>query len=77
LHTKGIAAELYPDAAKLKKQMAYANARKIPYVVLLGENEINEDKLTIKNMVTGEQFKASLEELVSLLVDSLKLKDHH
>lgn len=66
LYRAGIAAEIYPDAAKLKKQMAYANARHIHYMVLVGENEMNEGNLTIKNMVTGEQFKASPEELIKL-----------
>ncbi|MBN2812488.1 MAG: histidine--tRNA ligase [Bacteroidales bacterium] len=66
LYKAGIAAEIYPDAAKLKKQMAYADARHIHYMVLVGENEMNEGNLTIKNMVTGEQFKASPEELIKL-----------
>jgi len=51
----GIRTEVYPDAVKMKKQMAYANAKQIPFVVLAGENEINEGKLTLKNMETGEQ----------------------
>ena len=67
LYQQGIAAELYPDAAKLKKQMAYADSRHIHYVVLAGENEINEGMLTVKNMLTGEQIKVSPDELVKLL----------
>jgi histidyl-tRNA synthetase len=63
LHAGGIAAELYPDAAKLKKQMSYADAKHIPYVVLAGENEIREGLLTVKNMVTGEQTKVVPEQL--------------
>jgi histidyl-tRNA synthetase len=67
LYQQGISAELYPDAAKLKKQMAYADSRHIHYVVLAGETEINEGMLTVKNMLTGEQFKVPPEELVKLL----------
>jgi histidyl-tRNA synthetase len=66
LHKKGISAELYPDAVKMKKQLAYADARKIRFVVLIGENEIKEGTLTVKSMNTGEQFKASMDELVVL-----------
>jgi histidyl-tRNA synthetase len=55
LHEDGISAELYPDAVKLNKQLSYANARHIPYVVLAGENEIRDGMLTVKDMVTGEQ----------------------
>ncbi len=61
----GIRTELFPDATKMKKQMAYANAKQIPYVVLAGENEINEGKLTLKNMVTGEQQMVTVEELIN------------
>ena len=48
----GIRAELYPDAAKMKKQMSYANSKQVPFVALVGENEIKEGKLTLKNMET-------------------------
>jgi histidyl-tRNA synthetase len=67
LHEHGIPAELYPDAAKLKKQMGYADSRHIQYVVLAGENEINEGILSVKNMFTGEQLKATFEELVKVM----------
>ncbi len=60
----GIRAELFPDAAKMKKQMAYANAKQIPFVVLAGDNEIAEGKLTLKNMATGEQMLVTTEELI-------------
>lgn len=63
----GIRSELYPEAAKMKKQMAYANAKQVPYVVLVGENEIAEGKLTVKNMTSGEQQLLSVEELIRLL----------
>ena len=61
---KGIRAEIYPDAAKMKKQMSYANAKQIPFVVLAGENEINEGKLTLKNMETGDQQMLTIDELI-------------
>jgi histidyl-tRNA synthetase len=60
----GIRTEIFPDAAKMKKQMSYANAKQIPYVALAGENEINEGKLTLKNMTTGEQKMVTIEELI-------------
>ena len=63
----GIRSEIYPDTAKMKKQMAYANAKQVPYVVLVGENEMNEGKLTLKNMTTGEQQLLSVEEMIAVL----------
>ena len=63
----GIRAEIYPDAAKMKKQMSYANAKDIPYVALAGENEIAAGKVTLKNMETGEQQMLSPEELINVL----------
>ena len=50
----GIRTEIFPDSTKMKKQMSYANAKQIPFVALAGENEINDGKLTLKNMETGE-----------------------
>ena len=61
----GISVELYPDCAKMKKQMAYANAKGIPFVVLAGESEINQGKVTLKNMLTGDQQLVSAEELIA------------
>ena len=55
LRDKGIACEIYPEAAKMKKQMEYANRRMIPFVVIIGGNELAEQKATIKNMKSGEQ----------------------
>ena len=66
---RGIPAEMYPDAVKMKKQMAYANNNGIRYVALAGENEINENKLTLKDMATGEQRLVSSEELVSIVCE--------
>lgn len=59
----GVSAEIFPDSVKMKKQMAYANAHEIPFVALVGENEMQEGKVTLKNMTTGEQAMASVEEL--------------
>ena len=60
----GIRAEIYPDASKMKKQMAYANAREIPFVALAGESEIAEGKFTFKDMTTGEQMVVSASEMI-------------
>ena len=63
-----IKAELYPDAAKMKKQMTYANKRKIPFVVLVGEEEIKNNEYTLKNMRSGEQNKLSLQALIETVI---------
>ena len=67
LRLAGINAELYPDAAKMKKQMNHANKRKIPFVVLVGEEEVNSSSFTLKNMDLGEQYKCSLPELINYI----------
>lgn len=67
LRMRGIRAEIYPDAVKMKKQMSYANAKQIPFVALAGDNEIAEGKVTLKNMETGEQRLVCAEELVECL----------
>lgn len=67
LRTAGISAELYPDTAKMKKQMAYADSRNIPYVAIIGETELAEGKVTLKNMSTGEQKLLTHEELAAAL----------
>ena len=64
VRSQGIRAEIFPDAAKMKKQMSYANSKQIPYVALAGENEINEGKVTLKNMETGEQHMVTPNELI-------------
>ena len=61
----GIRTEIFPDKAKMKKQMSYANAKNIPYVVLAGENEINEGKLMLKDMQTGEQTLITIDKLIA------------
>ena len=63
----GIRAEIYPDSAKMKKQMSYANDKNIPFVAIVGENEMNEGKLTLKNMTTGEQALVTPEELLAAI----------
>ena len=63
----GVKAELYPDNAKMKKQMNYANRRDIPYVVLVGEEEVKAKVFTIKNMASGEQKKLSFNALLEAL----------
>ena len=63
LREAGIPSEIYPDSAKLKKQLDYANRKNIPYVVLVGENEMKEGKLNLKNMLTGEQKSLTWQQL--------------
>ncbi len=61
----GISAEIYPDSAKMKKQMSYANAKAVPFVAIVGENEMQEGKVTLKNMATGEQALITPDELIA------------
>ena len=63
----GISTEVYPDAVKMKKQMSNANAKQIPYVVLAGDSEIADGKVTLKNMETGEQQLLTPDELLIAL----------
>ena len=67
LRENGIRTELYPDAAKMKKQMSFANAKQIPFVALAGENEMAEGKFTLKNMATGEQMLVDGDELLKIV----------
>ena len=67
VRTAGIRTELYPEAAKMKKQMGYADTKKIPFVAIVGETEMAEGKINLKNMLTGEQNMLTLEELVERL----------
>ena len=64
---KGVSTEVYPDTVKMKKQMAYANAQHIPFVALVGESEFAENRLTLKNMETGEQQQLSIEEALAII----------
>ena len=63
----GIRTEIFPDATKMKKQMSYANAKQIPFVALAGENEMAEGKLTLKNMMSGEQQLVAIEQLIEIV----------
>jgi len=67
LRSNGICAEIYPEAAKMKKQMSYADNNHIPFVALVGENEIKEGKVTLKEMRSGEQSALSVDELIQKL----------
>ena len=63
----GVSAEIYPDAAKLKKQMQYANSRMVPYVAMAGEDEVKAGEITLKNMITGQQERVKPAELIKKL----------
>ena len=67
LRSEGIPAEIYPEPAKMKKQMEYANRRQIPFVVIIGSEELAAREATVKNMVSGEQQKVSFETLADVL----------
>ena len=68
LRGAGIAAELYPDSVKMKKQMSFANDHAIPYVVMVGESEMQSGQLSVKNMITGEQSAMTIDELAAQIV---------
>jgi histidyl-tRNA synthetase len=70
IRKKGINAEIFPDSAKMQKQMNYANKKEIPFVVLAGETEIQNQTFTLKNMESGEQKSVSAEELINILSQS-------
>ena len=67
LRNKGIATEIYPESAKMKKQMEYANRRGIPYVVIIGSNELERGVATVKNMRSGEQMEVAFNDIASAL----------
>jgi histidyl-tRNA synthetase len=67
LRQAGIPSELYPDSAKLKKQMEYANRKNIPYVILVGKDEIDTGKLMLKDMRSGEQKLCTPDEVINIL----------
>ena len=67
LREKGISCEIYPDAVKLQKQFSYADSNKIPFVVMAGENEMATEKLTVKNMSTGEQIQCNAGEICKIV----------
>ncbi|MGI8892385.1 MAG: histidine--tRNA ligase [Bacteroidia bacterium] len=65
LRAEGISSEIYPDPVKMKKQMSYADSKNIPFVVIIGSAEVEADKISVKNMKTGEQHTVSLEDLMN------------
>jgi histidyl-tRNA synthetase len=67
LRAKGVAVEIYPDSAKMKKQMDYANKRNIPFVAIVGETEMQKQVVSLKNMITGEQQEVPVGELFAHL----------
>jgi len=67
LRSKGLRVEVYPEAVKMKRQMAYADAKHIPLVAIIGSNELAEKKLTVKNMISGEQQLLTLDALCEQL----------
>ena len=68
----GVSAEMYQDAVKMKKQMSYANAKQIAFVAMAGENEMNENKITIKNMETGEQILVPISDFMDVFSEQRK-----
>ena len=67
LRKAGISAELFPSSDKMKKQMSYANSHSIPFVAIIGEQEMTDGTVTLKNMTTGEQQSIKVEELKNIL----------
>jgi len=67
VRTAGIRAEIFPDSSKMKKQMGYANDKQIPYVAIVGENEMKENKISLKNMLTGEQTLIDVDRLIEII----------
>lgn len=67
MRAAGISVEVYPDSAKMKKQMAYANASSVPYVAIIGESELAEEKITLKEMATGSQDLLGVDEIIARL----------
>jgi len=67
LRAKGINAEIYPEPAKMKKQMSYADNKKIPFVAIVGETEMSAGKVMLKNMKSGEQSLLSLDETMEAI----------
>ena len=67
LRNAGVRAEIYPDASKMKKQMGYADALAIPFVAIVGETEMTQNKMMLKNMTTGEQALVSVVEAINII----------
>ena len=67
LREAGIASEIYPDSAKMKKQFSYADKKNIPFTLIIGSDEIESGELTLKNMTSGEQAKSSINDIINQL----------
>ncbi|HAC23912.1 MAG TPA: hypothetical protein DCE81_03250 [Cytophagales bacterium] len=67
LREKGVATEIYPDITKVKKQLEYADRKRIAFAVVIGADEMASGQLTVKNLATGEQQKKTIDELVASL----------
>ena len=76
LRSAGVRTQLYVEKKKFKAKMTYADRQKIPFVVLLGEDEIQENLVSVKNMLTGEQQKLSAEEAASLIKAAIDARNH-
>ncbi|MBD2754414.1 histidine--tRNA ligase [Spirosoma validum] len=72
LRTADITAEMYPDITKVKKMLDYANAKQVPFVILIGSEEVQTGELSVKNMLTGEQHKISADKVVAFIVSACK-----
>ena len=72
LRSKGVKSEFYPDDSKLKKQLSYANSKKIEYVVLLGEEELKKEEFVLKNMNEGTQAIFKISRIESVILSKLK-----
>jgi histidyl-tRNA synthetase len=72
LRSLGVSTELFPDVVKLRKQMSYADSKKIPYIIIAGEDEIKNNNITIKNMSSGEQKTMPLKDLDSFVKEEIK-----
>lgn len=70
MRAAGVNAEIYPEAAKMKKQFKYADDKGIPYVAIIGESEINENKVALKNLSSGEQLSVSIEEAIQIVLSN-------
>ena len=73
VRANGIDCELYPTSAKIQKQMKYANDRKVQYVALIGEQEMNEELVLLKNMESGDQVEMSIDEVIHKLISKPSL----
>jgi histidyl-tRNA synthetase len=67
-----VSSELYPDAVKLKKQLSYADLKKIPYIIIAGEDEIKNNSIIVKEMATGEQKTMSIKDIDSFVNEVIK-----